>query len=304
MKNSSGIRPLTPPPLRIEAKTRRRVRRYFTHGKPKWPKYMLWWAPGLSVIGSVIAATGLALWHGLALIPLGAGLWYVARTVKKRPLRVATEAEVDSVAAREFTEARARADRECQLERGEQRGEQPVCFRSTRNSRVLEGIVTKQRIGGDERARWTPHELSIVHLTQDRLFVYQCMIDLTTGKAMHEATYELSVRDVVSLDCTSERETRTIPTSDKLSLKYWADRGIEAVDRVLQLDGVQQVALRLANGEHITLATWEGQIALRQPVEVELNRTSFQQLRRLLREQRKESGARTQRPPKIVRHSG
>jgi hypothetical protein len=61
--------------------------------------------------------------------------------------------------------------------------------------------------GKDNKLRFTPIDVSVLHMTQHQIISYQACLDLTTGNFLNEATDEYFYRDVVSVSTKTDSKT-------------------------------------------------------------------------------------------------
>jgi len=303
------IRPAGP----LDAAVRRRVRRYFDAAPSPWPIRQIWIGWCMVASGPVLVRLGVPFAPSVCVVLLGACIAGLGHWRAGLPSTIANEADVDALAEADLAAARARALEAFQLDPEELHHEGPCSFRSSGAGEATGAAFAGEKLGRDNRRRWTPHDLTVVHFGYDQMFVYRCSMDLTTGEVILERTYELAYRELVSIETHSEKDVLPVPEpSDALArlrraLRSWFRRQLDREplppSRMLQVDGHQTLGVRLASGERIDLASWQGHLAGVPTQEVGLNVAASRHLQRVIRELKRHT-ARPRRPPRIVRQRG
>jgi hypothetical protein len=272
----------TPPGDQITSATRRKVRRYFQSKGPDWVKRILIYGfPAMALLG-------VGAWFGLPAVivrwlAMVASLVFLFAAIfeeraKKR------EVLVDVVVACDFERAQRVALERSQLKAADLRDPKCCAFLRERvaASENYGKAFVEAKLGKDERTRWTPHEITSVHIGHEQIWIHDCAIDLTTGAALYERTREVFFTDIMSVVIDGRMNTRPMPPKHSKAVKaskYWAARGGVVLEESLQFDGPQKVSLALAGGETLVLATWEGSRDNGQPEDAVRNRAAAQRLR-------------------------
>lgn len=69
------------------------------------------------------------------------------------------------------------------------------------------GAASLFRKGEDNILRFTPINVTILHLTQNQLIAYQCCLDLVNGTVLNQSTEEFFYKDVVSVATKTDSQT-------------------------------------------------------------------------------------------------
>jgi len=171
--------------------TRSRISQYFQSLKlPEW----LLVAASVAVLALLTASGWGRLLAAAALVGAGA---YGYRFLASSPI----DAEIDSVVAMDIAALEKRALARCHLEESEVRANPQVIVGP--RYRRLGGAEFGFRRGEDGKARFTPLHVTIVNFTEHQLVVYQCALDLTTGKPLNEESDEFFYNAIanVALRC-------------------------------------------------------------------------------------------------------
>ncbi len=288
----------------ISAFDRARVMTYFGPTPPDVPRYMIYVGGPLLVALTVGTFYGLprTLVAGSAL--LGVLAFAVGAVVAWHARHRATDADLDFIIASDVERAVRLARDRAQLSASDLRYQDGCAYRNQRIERDYPGAFVRQKKCADEKLRWTPLDITVVHFGHQQLFVYCCAIDLTTGHPLHEVTREIFYPDIVSVVTQQDRDLKLVSTDKKSRklVKYWSKRGAPIVNGMVHRDGPRRVTLQLANGEPLELASLEGLRNGMQPDETKDHVEATSRLRARLREA-KQRTAPVARLPRIVRHS-
>jgi hypothetical protein len=207
------------------------------------------------------AAPGLLLiprfgpYVGLAAASVGAiGFGLIAHRV--RMLMVVTDREFDKIADHAFASAALLALQRFQLEPSDLRYES-CRFRTPNTKREIGSAIKAQKLGKDGKARSSLHEFTIVNFGHERLFVFRCVFDLTTGSTPYEECRDFAYRDVLSVDREMQRDAAPVansPDPNELAA-LWEAGGTATLRGVLPPPGRQMLRVRLSSGELIELVT-------------------------------------------------
>ena len=180
---------------------RRQVSGYFARF-PQWTVGVL--AVGFIIIFAAEGPLGYVVGIG-ALLASGAmgALWF-----KSRP----GDAQMDLWFREDLTELQARALTKANLDQSQLVRDNVVVIGVKFQN--LGGAALGFRRGGDGRARFTPVDTTIINFTEHQLVIYQCMLDLTTGKPLNEGVDEYFYNDVVSVATRSEAHTYELSALD------------------------------------------------------------------------------------------
>jgi hypothetical protein len=171
------------------------IKRYFM----QFPKPALWMIGGSCLI---IYIWGPFVAYGLAWLAIVASGSLIAFWLK-RP----SDAEMDLWTDEIMAEICPRALEKSHLDVSEQVRD-PVMIASPR-LRGLGGAFFGITHGRDRKIRFTPLHTTVINFTQHQLVIYQCALDLTTGKALNEAVDEYFYQDIVSVTTQSQSWTFT-----------------------------------------------------------------------------------------------
>jgi hypothetical protein len=291
------------PPLRmaempaISPAARDRVHGYF-RDSAYWPLYLLG-------IGCATLLTGLFA-QPVVCIATGGTLVGLAIFALFRPPGVANTREVDVVAHTDFVASQALAMQRLPLTAADLKHREPCRFRSALDARPLKlagAFKASKRGKKDKQLRWTPQDITVVNFGHEQLLIYQCVIDLTTGRRIHEDRREVMYRDVLSVETSTETVTVLLRGSRGRKLEaYWQRKGVRIDHEVLQADARQTISLLLASGDRVQLAAWDGYSGGVLSADDALNNAACTRLRALLREI-KQPAVVAERPARIVRHT-
>ncbi len=166
---------------------REAIKKYF---KP-FPKGAVW---------AILIGIPLLFAYGLGIIPIAIGIIMLV-TWNKKP----TDSEMDKYIAEYLSLAKSRSLQKTSIDESELVGESVVVtgprFWNTAGSDIL------FKKGKDAILRFTPINISVLHMTQNQIVSYQCCLDLTTGNYLNEATDEYFYKDVVSVATKTESKS-------------------------------------------------------------------------------------------------
>jgi hypothetical protein len=107
------------------------------------------------------------------------------------------------------------------------------------------------RKGSDQKARFSPVDVTIINFTEHQLNSYQCALDLMTGKPLCEGVSEFFYTDIVSVSTQSDTETYRIPDMEKRLLQLAPKLVKNAVNGVLQVNSAETFVLASSGGTKI-----------------------------------------------------
>jgi hypothetical protein len=146
--------------------------------------------------------------------------------------------------------------------------------------------------GGDGRARFTPVDTTVINFTEHQLVIYQCVLDLTTGKPLNECVDEYFYNDVVSVATRAEAFTYELTDLDRRLHSRIPKLKESAVNGKIQLNGAEAFILATSGGTFL-------RVVLNDPVVIqglgggelplEFAEQAVQAVRKMLRE--KKAGA-------------
>lgn len=268
----------------ITSDQRRTVRAYFEAKTTDWMKWVAWF--GAPVV--------LLFWYGgmnglprgaTSLLALSGTLVFMGTAVVEVMERQRREL-VDRVIASDFIRAQELAKKRSQLEGTALRD--PICCAFLRNplsepENYGKAFVDGNKLGRDERTRWTPHDIASVFIGREYIWIHFCAIDLTTGAALYERTRSVFYADIVSIVHQSKTITLPMPPRHSKQVKaskYWNEpkRNGVVLAESLQIPGDQKLSIALTNGE-ILVAEWKGTRDKGVPSDVERNNESAKRLR-------------------------
>jgi hypothetical protein len=107
----------------------------------------------------------------------------------------------------------------------------------------LGGATFGFRRGSDGKARFTPVDTTVINFTEHQLIIYQCVLDLTTGKPLNECVEEYFYNDVVSVATRSETFTYELSALDKRLHSRLPKLKESAVNGKVQVNGAEMFIL-------------------------------------------------------------
>jgi hypothetical protein len=107
------------------------------------------------------------------------------------------------------------------------------------------------RKGRDGRARFTPVDVTIINFTEHQLVVYQCALDLTTGKPLNECIDEYFYNDIVSVATRSDTFTYMADELDRKLLERIPDAKKSTVEGKIQVNGAETFILSTSGGTSV-----------------------------------------------------
>jgi len=206
-------------------KDQRRVKykKYFA----KFPQTATW----LIVIGILIIPL-----YGIGLIPVIIGIIMISNW-NNRP----SDEEFDAMRANDISEVEKLALQKLNLTEYDMVRE-PVIIYSPRWWNIA-GAEVGVKKGKDNIFRYMPIEVTIIGFTEHKLVIYQCVLDLTTGKPLNVNIKKFFYKDIVATETRSE--TQTIRVSD-ISTRFkeqFPDYKKHLENDKLQLNAVEQFVL-------------------------------------------------------------
>jgi hypothetical protein len=234
-----------------ESHQRRRIRAYFTP-RPKWPGR-------LTAVALLVIAGGVAV-HRFDIALVGLALVAVALYVLIAKPGIATDAEVDRCVQQDRRRVPSRAAQRSGMD-PDKFVEEPIVFAYDLGFAAGGNGFKASRRGSDRARRTTPVGATVVNMTRNQLFVYQCAIDLSTGNLINEQTKELFWRDVVSVDTATDTRTLSVTQLPLRERKLLVEDGWHIVNDVIQYDGEESVSISMTSGQAVKLAFWDGRSA-------------------------------------------
>jgi len=174
-----------------EAK-REQIKKYF---KP-FPKWAVWFI----LAGLIVTLFGDgAIVAGIIILAIGAIGIYMA--IGGKP----DDKKMDEYIAEDLSQAKIKSLQKTSIDESELVSESVVVtgprFWNTGGSEIL------YKKGADGMLRFTPINISVLHMTQHQIVSYQCSLDLTTGNYLNESTDEYFYKDVVSVATKTESKS-------------------------------------------------------------------------------------------------
>jgi len=170
---------------------RHSIRRYFKIKPAKnwWDIFL-----GIVIIFGPVVRTDLD--HSSWLVPVASlvGLCFVMTGWGARPLDWTlppSDREIDRWTREDFQALNERALQRAGIERSELAGD-PIPIYGP-------GDVKPRKVGEDKRLRFGRYGGVVITFTGDRLLIYSCVVDISTGNTLSESTDEYWYRDVVSV---------------------------------------------------------------------------------------------------------
>jgi len=228
----------------MEESVKRQATKKYFEPFPKWTVWIiaiaLLIALGQSVGTSCISAAMIALaaWR----------LWSWSQR--------ATDDQMDSWTAEDMANLRKRAVEKSSLDPSELLRE-PVVVTGPR-LRGLGGAQFGIRRGKDQQIRFTPIDTTIINFTEHQLVLFQCALDLTTGKALNESVDEYFYKDVVSAATQSRSYTCDL---NKKALLQFPHAKKAMVNGRLQLNSAETFVLTTSGGTSIEVVLSDPMLA-------------------------------------------
>jgi hypothetical protein len=161
--------------------------------------------PAMLMAGGSIAAM---CWWGAS---FAFGLWFFALAASAWPIvawsRRPSDHEMDGWTDEIMTDLIPRSLEKSDLDPSETIRD-PVSIVSPR-LRDRGGAFFGLTRGRDRQIRYTPIHATVINFTQHQIVIYQCALDLTTGKPLNEGVDEYFYHDVVSVATQSQSWTFT-----------------------------------------------------------------------------------------------
>jgi len=191
--------------------------------------------PGSAIWLIVIGALFIPL-YGVGAIPLIIGIVMIVQWNKKP-----TDAEFDAMRNKDISEVEKLALKKLNLTEYDMVRE-PVVIYSPRFWNIA-GAEIGFKKGKDNIVRYMPIDITIIAFTEHKLIIYQCVLDLTTGRPLNVCVKKFFYEDIVAIETMSEAQT--IHSSD-LSKRYkeqFPEHKKYLEDGKLQLNSVEQFVL-------------------------------------------------------------
>lgn len=182
--------------MATEAK-REAIKKYF---KP-FPKWAIWFILiGILVMLGGSQAGGGVVVAGIVILGIGAlGIW----SASGKP----SDQKMDEYIAEDLSLAKSKSLQKASIDESELVGDSVVVtgprFWNTA------GASINYKKGKDGKLRFTPINVSVLHMTQHQIVSYQACLDLTTGNFLNESTDEYFYKDVVSVATKTESKSYT-----------------------------------------------------------------------------------------------
>lgn len=245
------------------------------------------WTMAVVAVGFVIvmAAEGWPGWtFGIGAILLGGTMgvrWFVARP---------SDGQMDRWRDEDLNELQPRALSKAGLDTSDLVRDCKVVIGP--RFRNLGGAEFGFRKGIDNRARFTPVNVTIINFTEHQLVAYQCGLDLTTGKPLNECVNEYFYNDIVSVATQSDTFTYSTTELDQRLLSRLPKVKESAVNGKVQVNGAETFILATSGGTSVRVilndpAVIQGLGGGELPLE--LAEEAVQAVRKMLRE--KKAGA-------------
>jgi hypothetical protein len=178
---------------------RAKIEKYFTS---KFPKWAIW----LIVIG-VLALLGPVAVKVVGLLMVVGGGFAIYNSTQ-----VASDAEIDEWKQEDLSKLKQRSLVKMGIDASALEGETAII--TGLRLRNIGKSKFGYRKGKDGNLRFTPVNSQLISFTRDQLLIYNCSLDLITGKPENEETEEYFYKDVVSAQTKSESFTVNIPGSE------------------------------------------------------------------------------------------
>lgn len=166
------------------------IKKYF---RP-FPKWAIWFI----LAGLLVAFIG-AVVVGIVILAVGGLVIWMA--VEGKP----SDQEMDKYITEDLSLAKSKSLQKAGIDESELVGESVVVTGPRLWNTAGATILFKK--GGDKRLRFTPINISVLHMTQNQILSYQACLDLTTGSFLNESTDEYFYKDVVSVATKTESKS-------------------------------------------------------------------------------------------------
>jgi hypothetical protein len=170
-----------------EAK-RKAIKKYFQ----KFPTGAIW----LILLGLILAMVGFkngAGWVILGILLLALGILVIVLGVGGKP----TDREMDQFLAEDLENAKKKSLLKLTMDESQIVGD-PLVIKGIR-VKTIASVKSAYKRGADSQIRYTPVDVTVLHMTQHQLVSYQAALDLFTGSLFSEATDEYFYKDIVSV---------------------------------------------------------------------------------------------------------
>jgi hypothetical protein len=170
-----------------EEEKRKAIKKYFQ----KFPTGAIW----LILFGLILAIaghnSGAVIFLGIVLIALGILLIVLGTGGKP------TDREMDKFLAEDLETAKKKSLLKLTMDESQIVGD-PLVIQGIR-VKTNANVKAAYRRGADSQIRYTPVDVTVLHMTQHQLVSYQAALDLFTGSLFSEATDEYFYKDIVSV---------------------------------------------------------------------------------------------------------
>jgi hypothetical protein len=218
-----------------ESQKRQQIERYFK----TFPKWTVW----IIVIGALVM-----LGQSVGPVCIGAAMIALACWRLWAWSQKPEDGQLDQWITEDLARLKARALEKSNLDASELLRE-PVLVTGPK-LRGLGGAQFAIRRGKDQVIRFTPIDATIINFMEHQLVLYQCTLDLTTGKPLNESVDEYFYKDVVSAATQSKSFTCEL---DKKALVYFPQAKKAIVNGKLQLNSAEHFVLTTSGGTSISM---------------------------------------------------
>jgi hypothetical protein len=229
----------------MEELKRQAIKAYFA----PFPRWAVW---SSAVAGAGILLQGWLFAYGLGWVVILIAAWSIKQW-SSRP----GDAEIDAWAREDLENLAARALEKSSLDVSQQI-RAPVTITSPR-LHDLGGARFGICRGRDRKVRFTPMHTTVINFAEHQLVLYQCALDLTTGKPLNECVGEYFYQDVVSVATESRSLTLTAAELDQRVMARWPGIKSAMVDGCLQLNRAEVFVLTTSGATSV-------RVVLRDPV--------------------------------------
>jgi hypothetical protein len=142
------------------------------------------------------------------------------------------------------------------------------------------------RRGKDQKIRFTPIDATVINFTEHQLVLFQCVLDLHTGKALNEGIDEYFYKDVVSAATQSKSITCDL---NKKDLLYFPNAKKSMVNGQLQLNSAETFVLTTSGGTSVSVVLSDPVLAASVgggTIPTQLADQAVQAVRKMLREKK------------------